>query len=75
MLGERTFLNAHPEIVGPTIPLASICGRINALVEAGLVRVARVDVDRRTGHRVEVLEAVEPARQLRMFESFGRGTT
>jgi hypothetical protein len=70
LFGERTFLHAHPEIDGPEIPLASVCGRVNALIEAGLVKVEKEDVNPVTGHRAEYLTAVQPHGQMNMFEGF-----
>lgn len=67
LLESQTFLNAHPEIAGPRIPLASVCGRVKVLLDAGLVRVVSHRIDGDTGALVEVLEAVEPAPEQRRF--------
>lgn len=42
------------------IRLTSVCGRINALMDAGQVVVDRVDLDPQTGKRAEYLQAAEP---------------
>lgn len=52
---------------GPEIPLASVCGRVKALIESGQVRVAMTDVDKRTSQRVEFVELVENAPVQRTF--------
>jgi len=58
---------------GSTIRLASICGRVNVLIDASLlVRLNMPKRDERTGHMVELLEAVEPAPVQRTFEDFAR---
>ncbi len=38
------------------IPINAVCGRVNALLEDGALRVAYVDEDPVTGKRVEYLE-------------------
>ncbi len=51
---------------GPAIPLASVCGRIKALLELGHVRVAHQAPDLETGHEVEFLEVVSEPTQRRL---------
>ena len=53
---------------GPAIPLASVCGRLNALIASGQAKVAKEDVDQRTGHRVEYVEAVRPTPVQKSFD-------
>jgi len=67
---DHGLLAAHPEIDGPPIPLASVCGRVNAMLESGLLRVAKEDIDERTGHRVQYLEAVRPEPKQKSFDGF-----
>lgn len=43
------------------IRLTSVCGRVNALMDAGQVEIERVDVDPQTGKKAEYLRAAEPA--------------
>jgi len=57
---------------GPEIPLASVCGRVNALVKAGLVKVKYEATDPVTGHRVEYVEAVRPTPRQKCFDGFLR---
>jgi len=61
-----TFKNTWDD--GPEIPLASVCGRVNALIESAQVRVAMTDIDKRTGQRVELVELVENAPVQKTFE-------
>lgn len=50
------------------IPINAVCGRVNALLENGDLRIACVDVDPTTGKRVEYLEPTPRIiKQGRMF--------
>ena len=58
---------------GLDIPLASVCGRVNAMIEDKSLRVLSEPArDPSTGHLVELLEAVWPAPKQRTFEDFMR---
>lgn len=49
---------------GPPIPLASICGRVKVLIQAGQVRVDHVDEDPRSGHPVQYLAIADKPAQM-----------
>ena len=51
----------------PPIPLASVCGRVTALLDAGIVEVDKSGPGR-WGRRVEYLKAVLPAPEQRKFK-------
>ena len=60
----------HPTIHSrylPTIPLASVCGRVHALIEAGFVEVVETKPETEGNPPVEWLKAVIPAPEQRTF--------
>lgn len=57
---------------GPEIPLASVCGRVNALLAAKLVKVVEIAPDEITRHRVEYVTAVRPEPVQRSFDEYMR---
>lgn len=71
---DRLSLPAEPGGTwdgGPPIPLASVCGRVNALIADGSLRVLSEPArDPSTGHLVELIEAVYPEPKQRTFEDF-----
>lgn len=56
--------------VKPAIPLASICGRVRALLDSGLIKVVKIEEDPKTGKMVEYLEAVEPEPVQKSFDDY-----
>ena len=57
---------------GPSIPLASVCGRVNVLVRSGMLRELKGVGRGPMGDPVKLVEAVLPEPRQRTFSDFAR---